>query len=120
MNLDTLLHYFSILAFSIALVVVALACRRLRLGGGDKAFGVAAWIAFVDLAVYGLSYICDWIIALADYWWGSPTLASSAIPWINHGYQISNFLHLVFTLVFAAGCIRSARRLERKPAETSS
>ena len=41
-NLETFLANFSSLAYVIALVFIALACRRIRAAGGDKAFGIAS------------------------------------------------------------------------------
>ncbi len=120
-HLEDLLANFSVLAFSIALLCTALACRRLALAGVNKAFGIAAWLAILDLAVYGAAYVAEWLIALTAFSSSNPALATKAFRWIDHGYQFSDFVHLLFTAVLATGLIRSARRLppyhRRRPSD---
>jgi hypothetical protein len=116
-NLETFLVNFSSLSYVIALVFVALACRRIRAAGGDKAFGVAAWIVFAYVALFGMIYLTDWAAYLASYYSSvSPALLSQVAVWSHSAYQIADHLLLLFTAAFAAGCFRSARRLPRKPA----
>jgi hypothetical protein len=116
-NLETFLANFSSLAYLIALVFVALACRRIRAAGGDKAFGVAAWIVFAYIALFGVNYLTDWAVYFASYYsWVRPGLLSQVGTWSRYAYEIAGYLLLFFTAVFAAGCFRSARRLPRKPA----
>lgn len=115
-NLEILLANFSSLAYVIALVFVALACRRIRAAGGDKAFGVAALIVFAYLAMFGVTYLSAWAVFFASYSSISPELLSQVAARSHYGYEIAGYLLLLFTAVFAAGCIRSARRLTRKPA----
>lgn len=115
-NLETFLVNFSSLSYVIALVFVALACRRIRAAGGDKAFGVAAWIVFAYVALFGVTYLTDWAAYFASAYSFAPDLAKKVYPWIDDAYEIAGFFLLLFTAVFAAGCFRSARRLPRKPA----
>ena len=113
-TLEGSLANFSSLAYCIAIVFAALGCRRIRVAGGDKAFGVAALFAFAYLALYGFTYISQWLLLSAGFWSSSPRLVTTVYPWINTGYQIAGFLLLLFTAVFATGCIRSARRVVLK------
>lgn len=115
-NLETFLANFSSLAYVIALVFVALACRRIRAAGGDKAFGVAALLAFAYLAMFGCGYLFQWLVYLASYSSARPPFLFKIIPWTHHLFEVTGFLLLLFTAVFAAGCFRSARRLPRKAA----
>lgn len=115
-NLETFLANFSLLAHVIALVFVALACRRIRAAGGDNAFGVAALIVFAYLALFGMTYLTEWAVYFASYALLAPESALQVARWTYQAYKVTGFLLLLFTAVFAAGCIRSARRLPRKPA----
>lgn len=115
-NLETFLVNFSSLAYVIALVFIALACRRIRAAGGDKSFGIAAWIAFAYIALFGVTYLTDWTAYFASAFSLAPGLAMKVYPWIDDAYEIAGFFLLLFTVVFATGCFRSARRLPRKPA----
>ena len=115
-NLETFLGNFSSLAYVIALVFIALACRRIRAAGGDKSFRIAALIVFAYLVVFGVTYLTEWAVYLASYSSVSPGLLSQVAVWSRSAYEIAGYLLLLFTAVFAAGCFRSARRLPRKPA----
>lgn len=115
-NLEILLSNFSSLAYIIALAFIALACRRIRAAGGDKAFGVASLIVFAYLALFGATYLSGWAVYLIGYSLIGLELLSQVGTWSHLGYQITGYLLLLFTAVFAAGCIRSARRLPRMPA----
>ena len=116
-SLEVVLANFSSLAYVIALVFVALACRRIRAAGGDKAFGVAALLVFAYLALFGVTYLTEWAVYFASYS-SSVDLAllSQVAVWSHSAYQTAGYLLFLFTAVFAAGCFRSARRLPRKPA----
>lgn len=115
-NLEILLANFSSLASIIALVFIALACRRIRAAGGDKAFGIAALIVFAYLALFGATYLAGWIVYLIGYSLIGLELLAQVGTWSHLCYQITGYLLLLFTAVFAAGCIRSARRLTQKAA----
>jgi hypothetical protein len=113
-TLEGSLANFSSLAYCIAIVFAALGCRRIRVAGGDKAFGVAALLAFAYLALYGFTYISEWLLLIAGFLSSSPRLWTTVYPLLITGYQIAGFLLLLFTAVFATGCIRSARRVPLK------
>ncbi len=115
-NLEILLANFSSLAYVIALVFVALACRRIRAVGGDKAFGVAALLAFAYVTLFGVTYLTEWAVYFASYTSLAPDLVLQVSRWTYRAYEVTGLFLLLFTAVFAAGCFRSARRIPRKPA----
>lgn len=108
-SLEEFLSAFSSLGHCIALVFAALGCRRIRLAGGDKAFGIAALLALASLGLYAAAYLADWLFAFW-YQWNPSAPYVFASKWIHAGYQVNSFLLLLFTAVFATGCFRSARR----------
>lgn len=114
-NLETFLANFSSLAYVIALVFIALACRRIRAAGGDKAFGIAALIVLAYLALFGVTYLTEWSAYFASSSSLAPELALQVSRWLYLAYDVTGFFLLLFTGVFAAACFRSARRLPRKP-----
>ena len=113
-SLEEFLSAFSALGHCIALVFAALGCRRIRLSGGDKAFGIAALLAFASLTFYAAAYIADWLFILW-YQWNSSAPFVAASKGVAYGYQICTYFLLLFTAVFATGCFRSARRGQETP-----
>lgn len=114
-SLEDSLSAFAALGHCIALLFVAIACRRIRHAGGDRAFGVAAFLSFAALATYAMAYLSEWLLVLGAWWKaGSVTsLVASAYRWISITYQIMSVLLLAFTAAFAVACFRSARRTPR-------
>lgn len=107
--LEEFLSAFSALGHCVALVFAALGCRRIRLSGGDKAFGIAAALAFAAVAIYAAAYLAQWLFAFWNWWRPSPPLVAAS-RWVTYAYHLCTYFLLLFAAVFATGCFRSARR----------
>jgi hypothetical protein len=113
-RLAEMLSSFASLASAIAIAVIGLACLRHRMRGGDKCFGIAAWVALLNLLL---------TCVLSSVWWAAHFLGSSGAftspgatfyTVLGRSLQIADGLWFVLVATFTAGVWRTARVLPRR------
>ena len=118
-RLAEILSSFASLAVVTAVAVVGIACYQHHKAGGNKGFGVTAWIALLYLLVAGIPYVVQWVesaLALTGRY------TPGAVPFGVFGYsqQIADGLWFAFFAAFTAGVWGTVRKLPRRSPDSPS
>jgi amino acid permease len=119
LRLAEMLASFSWLALAIAIAVVGLACHRHRKRGGDKCFGITAWIALLYLLFTCIPYSVQWAAHLLASSSGYSPGATLYIA-LGHCQRIADGLWFALFAVFTTGVWRTARKLPRRSRDSAS